>query len=155
CLDLVVSADTAAAHLAGPLGVPVWLALSKVADWRWLVGREDTPWYPTMQLFRQRQLGDWDEVFVRMAAELRRLVESRRGLSVRVEVSPGELLDKLTILEIKSQRIADPAKLTHVRAELEMLRRAQEASVPWSEELVRLRGDLRAVNEALWEAEDE
>ncbi|HJT76014.1 MAG TPA: tetratricopeptide repeat protein, partial [Gemmataceae bacterium] len=78
CLDLVVTADTAAAHLAGALGVPVWVALSAIADWRWLVGREDTPWYPTMRLFRQERLGDWDEVFARMAGALRRLLEERR-----------------------------------------------------------------------------
>jgi tetratricopeptide (TPR) repeat protein len=69
-LDLVVTADTAIAHLAGALGVPVWVALSKITDWRWLVGRDDSPWYPTMRLFRQESLGDWQGVFRRMAAEL-------------------------------------------------------------------------------------
>src|SRR5262249_38481838 len=64
-LDLVVSADTAIAHLAGALGVPVWLALSAVADWRWLMDREDSPWYPTMRLFRQPRLGEWGPVFER------------------------------------------------------------------------------------------
>ena len=58
-LDLVVTSDTAAAHLAGALGVPVWAALSAVADWRWLRGRDDTPWYPTMRLFRQTEVGAW------------------------------------------------------------------------------------------------
>jgi len=70
-LDLVITADTAVAHLAGALGVPVWLALPLTAEWRWLTEREDTPWYPTMRLFRQRCRGDWAEVFVRMAEELR------------------------------------------------------------------------------------
>jgi hypothetical protein len=69
-LDLVVSADTAAAHLAGALGVPVWLAVAAVADWRWGVGKEETPWYPTMRLFRQERLYDWGPVFQRMAEEL-------------------------------------------------------------------------------------
>src|SRR5262249_53447744 len=55
-LDLVVTADTAAAHLAGALAVPVWLALSRAADWRWLCDRADTPWYPSMRLFRQSRL---------------------------------------------------------------------------------------------------
>ena len=71
-LDLVVTADTAVAHLAGALGVPVWVALAKIADWRWLFDREDSPWYPTMRLFRQATLGDWAGVFERMAAELRK-----------------------------------------------------------------------------------
>src|SRR5262249_23681904 len=52
-LDLVITSDTAIAHLAGALGVPVWVALPQVPDWRWLLGREDSPWYPTMRLFRQ------------------------------------------------------------------------------------------------------
>jgi tetratricopeptide (TPR) repeat protein len=70
CLDLVITADTALAHLAGALGVQVWLVLQAVADWRWLVDRTDSPWYPTMRLFRQRSTGDWTEVFQRIAREL-------------------------------------------------------------------------------------
>src|SRR5207244_4050069 len=70
CVDLVVTVDTAIAHLAGGLGVPVWLALACVPDWRWLLEREDSPWYPTMKLFRQSQRGRWDDVFERMTAEL-------------------------------------------------------------------------------------
>ncbi|HZY88696.1 MAG TPA: tetratricopeptide repeat protein [Gemmataceae bacterium] len=73
-LDLVISSDTAVPHLAGALGVPVWVALPLVPDWRWLLGREDCPWYPTMRLFRQTRPDDWDEVFARVAAELRALV---------------------------------------------------------------------------------
>jgi ADP-heptose:LPS heptosyltransferase len=69
-VDLVVSADTASAHLAGALGVPVWVALSTAADWRWLCGREDTPWYPSMRLFRQKRRGEWEDVFERMAEEM-------------------------------------------------------------------------------------
>ncbi|MGE3775951.1 MAG: tetratricopeptide repeat protein [Pirellulaceae bacterium] len=69
-LDLVVAPDTSAAHLAGALGVRVWLGLAFHADWRWLLGRSHTPWYPTMMLFRQSRPGDWSEVFQRMAAEL-------------------------------------------------------------------------------------
>jgi len=70
CLDLVISADTAPAHLAGALGRPVWLALKRVADWRWLLDRDDNPWYPTARLFRQERAGDWDAVFARMAEVL-------------------------------------------------------------------------------------
>jgi hypothetical protein len=71
CLDLVVTVDTAIAHLAGALGVPVWVAVPSAPDWRWLLGREDSPWYPSMRLFRQKTLGDWDEVFSRLAGALR------------------------------------------------------------------------------------
>jgi ADP-heptose:LPS heptosyltransferase len=72
-LDLVITSDTALAHLAGALGVRVWVALQHVADWRWLVDREDSPWYPTMRLFRQSQPGDWQGVFARIAGELQAL----------------------------------------------------------------------------------
>jgi tetratricopeptide (TPR) repeat protein len=72
-LDLVISSDTAIPHLAGALGVPVWVALPLVPDWRWLLQREDCPWYPTMRLFRQTKYGQWDDVFERIATELRKL----------------------------------------------------------------------------------
>ncbi|MEL6345124.1 MAG: tetratricopeptide repeat protein [Myxococcota bacterium] len=65
-LDLVVTADTSVAHLAGALGRPVWIALRAVPDWRWMLDREDSPWYPTARLFRQPTPGDWDAVFQRM-----------------------------------------------------------------------------------------
>jgi tetratricopeptide (TPR) repeat protein len=69
-LDLVIAPDTAVAHLAGALGVPVWIALPFAPDWRWMLQREDSPWYPTMRLFRQKRRGDWDEVFERIWAAL-------------------------------------------------------------------------------------
>jgi tetratricopeptide (TPR) repeat protein len=74
-LDLVVTADTAAAHLAGAMGIPVWLALCRTCDWRWLRGRNDSPWYPTMRLFRQATAGDWTEVMRRVAQELKSYVQ--------------------------------------------------------------------------------
>jgi len=77
-LDLVITSDTAVAHLAGALGVPVWVALSFSPDWRWLLAREDSPWYPTMRLFRQRRFGDWPEVFERLATALAQQVEESR-----------------------------------------------------------------------------
>jgi hypothetical protein len=73
-LDLVIACETAVAHLAGALGVRVWVALPFLPDWRWLLKREDSPWYPTMRLFRQPCWGDWPAVFERMAEELERLV---------------------------------------------------------------------------------
>ncbi|MHB1422578.1 MAG: tetratricopeptide repeat protein [Gemmataceae bacterium] len=69
-LDLVISCDTAIAHLAGALGRPVWLLLPRGSDWRWLIDRADSPWYPTMRLFRQRTFGDWSGVFQEVAAAL-------------------------------------------------------------------------------------
>lgn len=69
-LDLVITSDTSIAHLAGALGVPTWLALNYIPDWRWLLKREDSPWYPSVRLFRQDVLGDWDGVFRRIKSEL-------------------------------------------------------------------------------------
>jgi tetratricopeptide (TPR) repeat protein len=69
-LDLIISVDTATAHLAGALGRPVWTLLPFVPDWRWGLEGEDTPWYPTMRLFRQRTAGDWEEVVNRVADAL-------------------------------------------------------------------------------------
>jgi tetratricopeptide (TPR) repeat protein len=69
-LDLIISCDTSVAHLAGALGRPVWVALKKDAEWRWLRGRSDSPWYPTMRLFRQARHGEWPSVFEAMAAAI-------------------------------------------------------------------------------------
>ena len=69
-LDLLVACDTAIVHVAGALGVPVWLALNNSPDWRWLTSRDDAPAYPTMRLFRQRSFGDWPGVFARLANAL-------------------------------------------------------------------------------------
>lgn len=77
-LDLIITVDSFPAHLAGALGRPVWTLLHAAADWRWLEGRDDSPWYPTMRLFRQTQPGDWEPVITRMAKELRRLAPARR-----------------------------------------------------------------------------
>ncbi len=71
-LDLVITSDSSLAHLAGALGVPTWVAIPVAPDWRWQTDREDNPWYPTMRLFRQKEWGDWDAVFARMAASWRR-----------------------------------------------------------------------------------
>jgi tetratricopeptide (TPR) repeat protein len=93
-VDLVITSDTATAHLAGALGVPVWVALPRVADWRWLLDREDSPWYPTMRLFRQHEAGEWGPVFRRMEEALRVQLASRgqcrpQVATARAGASPG------------------------------------------------------------------
>ncbi|HYG89647.1 MAG TPA: tetratricopeptide repeat-containing glycosyltransferase family protein [Azospirillum sp.] len=75
-LDLVVTVDTSVAHLAGALGRPTWILLPHLADWRWLVDREDCPWYPTARLFRQTTPGDWGGVFARVLPALEQWVSS-------------------------------------------------------------------------------
>jgi hypothetical protein len=76
-LDLVISTDTAVAHLAGALARPVWTALPVVPEWRWLLDRNDSPWYPTMRLFRQTHRGDWESVVAALAAALAPLADER------------------------------------------------------------------------------
>jgi ADP-heptose:LPS heptosyltransferase len=76
-LDVVICVDTAVAHLAGAMGKRVWVALSAAADWRYLANREDSPWYPTMRIFRQKKLGDWETPVNQMASALADLVADR------------------------------------------------------------------------------
>jgi hypothetical protein len=183
-LDLVITSDTAIAHLAGALGVPVWVVLGSVPDWRWLLDRDESPWYPTIRLFRRKNGSDWTEIFQEIAGAIRPAVNDRatskspvngaededgpvsplqrasacspvlQGRAVAVPVSAGELIDKITILEIKAERISDRTKLHNVRHELALLRQAQ-ATYSASDELTRLTNELRAINVRLWEIEDD
>jgi tetratricopeptide (TPR) repeat protein len=80
-LDLVIAVDTSVAHLAGALGKPAWVMLPFSPDWRWLLEREDSPWYPTLRLYRQSAPGDWDTVVARVAGDLAALVTAFGGRS--------------------------------------------------------------------------
>jgi hypothetical protein len=90
-LDLVISVDTAGAHVAGALGVPVFIMIAFDNDWRWLVGREDSPWYPSARLFRQTRPGDWRGVITAVAADLRRLATGDRAV-LRAAAGPQSCL---------------------------------------------------------------
>ncbi|MCW6049624.1 tetratricopeptide repeat protein [Lyngbya sp. CCAP 1446/10] len=101
-LDLVICVDTAVAHLAGALGKPVWIMLSFVPDWRWMLQREDSPWYPTARLFRQETAGDWDGVGDRVKIALQELTKSL----IASETSPSPSLvsaKKLTAVDVDFQ----------------------------------------------------
>ncbi|MDQ3277282.1 MAG: ADP-heptose--LPS heptosyltransferase [Bacteroidota bacterium] len=80
-LDLLISIDSMPAHLAGALGVPVWTLLHASADWRWMRGRNETPWYPTMHLFRQQQQGAWEPVIQKVKEQLQQLAQTKTSIS--------------------------------------------------------------------------
>jgi tetratricopeptide (TPR) repeat protein len=155
CLDLLVTCDTSIAHLAGALAVSVWVALKRDAEWRWLTERIDSPWYPTMRLFRQARRGVWSDVFEAMAGELAQLVERRTTPSmVSTPSSLAELIDKITILRIKTKRIGESEKLLNVHRELSLLEHsAREAGVSGAS-IDLLTNQLAAVNGRLWTIED-
>jgi hypothetical protein len=70
-LDLVVTVDTLAAHLAGAIGIPAWVLLERDADWRWMSNRSETPWYPTLRLYRQAEQADWDSLISIVSEQLK------------------------------------------------------------------------------------
>ena len=88
-LDLVITSDTAIAHLAGALGRPVWVGLQFVPDWRWQLDRSDSPWYPTMRLFRQSTRGNWQSVFAAMEGALRAVMPRRLFTSIPPSSRPA------------------------------------------------------------------
>ena len=162
-LDLIITSDTSIAHLAGGLGCPTWVALKYVPDWRWMLDREDSPWYPTMRLFRQTVRNDWPKTFSKIEKELSALLESKPAEimtsqatttpSPTVQISWGELIDKITILEIKQRRLTSTEATANVRRELAVLTAAENMYSHHSD-LKSLKDELRLVNEALWEIED-
>ncbi len=155
-LDLVITVDTSVAHLAGALGVPVWVVLPSVADWRWMLDRNDTPWYPTMKLFRQQTYGDWETVFNEIKNELTQQLHKRVKQSdiVTAEISIGELIDKITILQLKSKLMTDKEKLKNVMIELNTLCATRDACIPQCKELDELTQQLYDANQRLWNIED-
>ena len=155
CLDLIVTCDTSIAHLAGALAVPVWVALKIDAEWRWLTGRADSPWYPTMRLFRQSRRGEWRDVFEAMALEIAALTARRAApRMISAPCSLGELIDKITILRIKAERIREEEKLNNVRRELALLERLAHEDGPAGPPIPLLTEKLAAVNARLWTIED-
>ncbi|NVN88992.1 MAG: tetratricopeptide repeat protein [Desulfuromonadales bacterium] len=97
CLDLVITVDSAVAHLAGALGRPVWLMLPFNNDWRWMRDRNDSPWYPTMRLFRQEAPGEWEPVLANIARELARFAGRKETLP---GVSQDTIADSLNDIMI-------------------------------------------------------
>ena len=157
CLDLIITSDTSIAHLAGALGRPVWVALKHVPHWLWMFDRTDSPWYPTMTLYRQEVRDDWTTVFRAITDDLAKLQERERRTTRHILIpgSIGELLDRITILTIKAEHIKDPDKLHNINYELGLLRSVKATCGPLGPDVLQLVCELQYINERLWAFEDE
>jgi tetratricopeptide (TPR) repeat protein len=100
-LDLMITVDTSMAHLSAGLGCPTWVFMPEPADWRWMLKRTDTPWYPNMRLFRQSAAGDWESVISTVALELQKLVE-KRNMQDQAQATVEQALNKIdaTIMQL-------------------------------------------------------
>ncbi len=163
-LDLIVTCDTSIAHLAGALGRPVWVLLQSSPEWRWLLETDQSPWYGSMRLFRQRERGAWAEpvdVLVRAVAQWAEAWRSHRDAQVtartlRVPVPIGDVVDKMTILRIKREHMRDAGKRENVRRELDLLEEVVRSALSGTDpRLDDLANELGHVNQALWTIEDE
>jgi tetratricopeptide (TPR) repeat protein len=166
--DLVITSDTSVAHLAGGMGKTTWLLLKKVPEWRWGLEGDTTFWYPSMRLFRQRERGNWDEVMERVAEELQKQFASNPQATqaapaatppskpetiqdIQAPISLGELIDKITILQIKTQHLQYTA-LENVKKELEALETTlKNLQLNIDTTLIQR---LKEVNQDLWQTED-
>jgi len=107
----VITIDTAVAHLAGAMGKPVWVLLPHIPDWRWLLDRQDSPWYPTMKLFRQSQRGDWQSVFEQVQEQLTILVQNKPDLAINY-IHSNNLDDaQKSLQEVLKQQANNPDAL--------------------------------------------
>ena len=164
--DLVITSDTAVAHLAGGMGKATWLLLHKSSDWRWGLEGDTTFWYPSIRLFRQKVRGDWNEVMQRVTEALREHFGSSSAPAVTIAseklspsikeifapISLGELIDKITILQIKSQYLKKDA-LENVRRELIALESILSGlHINIEDGLIER---LKSINKDLWQIEDD
>lgn len=160
--DLIITVDTSVAHLAGAMGKRVWMIVPAIADWRWLQDREDSHWYPTMKIFRapvitngNEKASDWNAVIRTICRELELLSNKQQQPDiVTAEISVGELIDKITILEIKMANITNQAKLRNIKTELDSLTNTLNTYIPQSVQLSELSKKLLTVNKQLWDIED-
>ena len=176
--DLVISSDTAIAHLAGGMNKRTWLMLKKIPEWRWGLKGETTFWYPSVKLFRQKHEGNWQELITRIVNELQEasrfnpsVKDPTLDLSIKktskqykypsIKVSPGELIDKITILQIQKKYSNTPFA-NDLEAELHVLEQTlhnlryqiNEMSI---EKLSKINSDLwskKEIADKYWQEED-
>ena len=167
--DLVITSDTSVAHLAGGMGKTTWLLLQKVPEWRWGLEGDTTFWYPSMRLFRQKERGNWEEVMERVAVALQEhfgssstptepapapqpSIKPEPIQDILAPISLGELIDKITILQIKTQHLQGTA-LENVKKELEALEATlNNLHLNIDTTLIQR---LKEVNQDLWQIEDD
>ncbi|TAG92647.1 MAG: tetratricopeptide repeat protein [Oscillatoriales cyanobacterium] len=140
-LDLVISVDTAVAHLAGALGKPVWVLLSFAPDWRWLLDRDDNPWYPTARLFRQSQPENWQELFEEVKAALSLLVASNIETQLQQAESLMEIGDKEEAIAVYEQIISVVPNCVQARINLGFLQQEKgelDAALPHYREALKI-----------------
>ena len=112
-LDLVIAVDTSVVHLAGAMGTPVWTLLPFAPDWRWLLARNDSPWYPTMRLFRQPTAGDWASVFANVAGELRSFAQLARTVGEGVAFGALPFGDLARVPSVVDEPMRDDTTIGH------------------------------------------
>lgn len=117
-VDLLITIDTAVAHLAGAMGLPAWVLIPPACDWRWLQGREDSPWYPTIRLFRQSKSADWTELFSRVAEALQAHVVQRRTREIRTIAAKEDTIQAEELVR-EGIRLLKAEDLPAARAKLE------------------------------------
>jgi len=148
-LDLVITIDTGVSHLAGAVGKETWVMLPFVPDWRWLLDREDSPWYPTIRLFRQDASCTWGPVVERIARDLAGKLGATLSVdNVPVQITPGELLDRIAALEARAGRTKKADEQEKIRAELSSLAPARDRLVAPANDLNSLADELKEANSA-------
>ncbi|MCK5632480.1 glycosyltransferase family protein [bacterium] len=162
-LDLIITVDTSIGHIAGGLGVPVWLMLPEPADWRWMLRKFDTPWYPNVRMFRQPKPDDWASVIQEMVYELTKKLQNTSTAQNQNSVpqknnsktiNTKEFIQTIVALETTLQRTNDYEKQSQIKKTLDRLKNNNLFLTPGSKKLLSLITELVHVNNKIWDVHD-
>ncbi len=173
-LDLVITVDTSIGHLAAALGKPAWVILPNPPDWRWMINRDDTPWYPTVRLFRQPTPGDWESIMTVVTQELEKYVnqikqgnqdqviqDSQQPTPVKSKpiettkqttettYSWAQMLHNLSMMTIALEYVTDEPTKKELETKQNQLLSATQKILA-SDTIFQLNNDLMAINHRLW-----